>query len=97
MNEREQVFSAYESWLLRQPLAKNTQDAYRFHVRQYGEYLATRPATGDDPLRHPFARDYAVRDYKRYLKTERKAKRCWLLKWRDISAWRPPVGIVCPL
>jgi hypothetical protein len=53
MNEREQVFSAYESWLLRQPLAMNTQDAYRFHVRQYGEYLATRPATGDDPLRHP--------------------------------------------
>jgi integrase/recombinase XerC len=74
MNEREQVFSAYESWLLRQPLAKNTQDAYRFHVRQYGEYLATRPATGDDPLRHSFARDYAVRDFKRYLKTERKAK-----------------------
>ncbi len=74
MNEREQVFSAYESWLLRQPLAKNTQDAYRFHVRQYGEYLATRPATGDEPLRHSFARDYAVRDFKRYLKTERKAK-----------------------
>jgi len=74
MNERELVFSAYESWLLRQPLAKNTQDAYRFHVRQYGEYLATRPATGDDPLRHSFARDYAVRDFKRYLKTERKAK-----------------------
>ncbi len=74
MNEREQAFSAYESWLLRQALAKNTQDAYRFHVRQYGEYLATRPATGDDPLRHSFARDYAVRDFKRYLKTERKAK-----------------------
>ena len=74
MNEREQVFSAYESWLLRQALAKNTQDAYRFHVRQYGEYLATRPATGDDPLRHSFARDYAARDFKRYLKTERKAK-----------------------
>lgn len=74
MNEREQVFSAYESWLLRQPLAKDTQDAYRFYVRQYGEYLATRSATGDDPLRHSFARDYAVRDFKRYLKTERKAK-----------------------
>ena len=57
-----------------QPLAKNTQDAYHFHVRPYGEYLATRPSTGDDPLRHPFAGDYAVRDYKLYLKTERKAK-----------------------
>ena len=43
-------------------------------MRQYGAYLATRPATGNDPLRHPFARDYAVRDYKRSLQTERKAK-----------------------
>ena len=28
----------------------------------------------DRPLHDPFARDYAVRDFKRYLKTERKAK-----------------------
>lgn len=28
----------------------------------------------DDPLYTPFARDYAVRDYKSYLKTERQAK-----------------------
>ena len=73
-NDLGQVLTAYESWLLRQPLAKNTQEAYRFHVLQYGEYLATRPSTGDDPLRHPFARDYAVRDFKLYLKVERKAK-----------------------
>ncbi len=73
-NDVEQVLTAYEQWLLRQPLAKNTQEAYRYHVRQYGGYLATKPSTGDDPLCHPFARDYAVRDYKRYLKTERKAK-----------------------
>lgn len=73
-NDLEQVLTAYERWLLRQPLARNTQEAYRFHVRKFWEYLATRPSTGDDPLRHPFARDYAVRDYKRYLKTERKAK-----------------------
>lgn len=73
-NDVDQVLTAYEHWLLRQPLAKNTQEAYRFHVRKFWEYLATRPATGDDPLRHPLARDYAVRDYKLYLKTERKAK-----------------------
>jgi site-specific recombinase XerD len=73
-NDLEQVLTAYESWLRRQPFARNTQEAYRFHVRQYVEYLATGPATGDDPLHDPFARDYAVRDFKRYLKTERKAK-----------------------
>jgi len=68
------MFVAYEAWLLRQPLAKNTRDAYRFHVRQYEEYLTTRSTKGDDPLHDTFARDYAVRDYKLYLKTERKAK-----------------------
>ncbi len=73
-NDLEQILTAYERWLRQQPLAKNTQTAYRFHVRRYGEYLATSPAAGDDPLHHSFARDYAVRDYKRYLKTERKAK-----------------------
>ncbi len=73
-NDLEQVLTAYESWLLQQPLAKNTREAYRFHVRKFGDYLATRPAKGDDPLHDPFARDYAVRDFKRYLKTERKAK-----------------------
>ncbi len=73
-NDLKQVLTAYESWLLRQPIAKNTQDAYRFHVRKFWEYLATRPTNGDDPLLDPFARDYAVRDYKTYLKTEHKAK-----------------------
>lgn len=73
-DELKLVLTAYEGWLLRQPLAKNTQDAYRFHVRQYGDYLATRLTAGEDPLHHPHARDYAVRDFKRYLKTERKAK-----------------------
>jgi integrase/recombinase XerC len=41
---------------------------------KFWDYLATRPTTGDDPLHDAFARDYAVRDFKRYLKTERKAK-----------------------
>ena len=70
----EQILTAYESCLLRQPLVKNTQAAYRFHVHQYGEYRATRPSKGSDPLRDPFACDYAVRAFKRYLKAERKAK-----------------------
>jgi integrase/recombinase XerC len=73
-NDLGQVFTAYESWLLRQPLAKNTQNAYRFHVRKFWEYLAARPAKGGDPLHDPFARNYAVREFKRYLKMERKAK-----------------------
>lgn len=70
----EQTLSAYNAWLDRQPLAAKTRVAYRLQVRLYGAYLAQRPPTADDPLRVPFACDYAVRDYKLYLKTERQAK-----------------------
>src|SRR5438270_192608 len=70
----EQTLTAYDTWLDRQPLAAKTRVAYRFQVHQYGAYLAQCSPTVDDPLRTPFARDYAVRDYKTYLKTERQAK-----------------------
>lgn len=69
-----ETLAAYDSWLDRQPLAAKTRVAYRFQVRQYGDYLAQRPPTTDDPLYTSFARDYAIRDYKSYLKTERQAK-----------------------
>ena len=71
----EETLMAYTAWLDRQPLAAKTRVAYRLQVHQYGAYLALRPLTTDDPLHTPFARDYAVRDYKTYLKTERRAKR----------------------
>lgn len=74
METLEQTLMAYDAWLDRQPLAAKTRLAYRLQVRQYGAYLAQLPPTADDPLRTPFARDYAVRDYKTYLKTERQAK-----------------------
>jgi site-specific recombinase XerD len=70
----EQTLTAYDAWLDRQPLAAKTRVAYRLQVHQYGAYLAQLPQTADDPLHTPFARDYAVRDYKTYLKTERQAK-----------------------
>lgn len=70
----EQTLMAYDAWLDRQPLAAKTRIAYRLQVHHYGEYLAQRTPTADDPLRTPFARDYAIRDYKSYLKTERQAK-----------------------
>jgi integrase/recombinase XerC len=70
----DQTLTAYNAWLDRQPLATKTRIAYRLQVHQYGAYLAQRPPMADDPLRTPFARDYAIRDYKIYLKTERQAK-----------------------
>lgn len=70
----EHTLIAYDAWLDRQPLATKTRVTYRLQVHQYGVYFAQRLSTADDPLRTPFARDYAVRDYKTYLKTERRAK-----------------------
>jgi site-specific recombinase XerD len=70
----EQTLAACDVWLDRQPLAAKTGVAYRLQVRQYGAYLAQRSLTADDPLHTPLARDYAVRDYKTYLKIERQAK-----------------------
>jgi site-specific recombinase XerD len=70
----EQTLTAYDVWLDRQPLAAKTRIAYGLQVHQYGAYLSQCSPTADDPLRTPFARDYAVRDYKSYLKTERQAK-----------------------
>lgn len=70
----EQTLIAYDAWLDRQPLAAKMRFAYRLQVHKYGSHLAWCPLTADDPLRTPYARDYAVRDYKTYLKTERQAK-----------------------
>src|SRR5438874_6074156 len=70
----QQTLAAYDAWLDRQPLAAKTRVAYRLQVQQYGAYIAQRSEDMDDPLSQPFARDYAVRDYKTYLKTERKVK-----------------------
>ncbi len=68
------VGADYEGWLARQPLSENTKRTYRTRVSQYLEYLAATPAEYGDPLEDLHARDYAVRDYKSYLKAVRKAK-----------------------
>lgn len=64
-----QLLTAYAAWLNRQPLAANTRRAYKGRVSQYCKYLATIVADDEAPLHSPQARDYAVRDYKSYLKT----------------------------
>jgi site-specific recombinase XerD len=68
------VGAEYERWLSRQPLSANTKRTYRTRVSQFLEYLGATPAEYGDPLEDLHARDYAVRDYKSYLKAVRKAK-----------------------
>lgn len=66
--------AGYEAWLESQPLAPATRRAYRGHVRRFVEFVAFWPGEGGDPLTDAHARDYAVRDFKSYLKTVRRAR-----------------------
>ncbi len=69
-----EIGAEYEGWLSRQPLSANTKRTYRTRVSQYLQYLAATPVEFGNPLEDLHARDYAVRDYKSYLKAVRKAK-----------------------
>ena len=68
------IFTDYEIWLSKQPLSVHTRRAYRTQVRQFCVYLAQADSEYGDPLKNEHARNYAVRDYKAYLKTVRKRK-----------------------
>ncbi|MCA1677531.1 MAG: hypothetical protein LC777_00585 [Actinobacteria bacterium] len=63
----------YARDLERAPLAARTRDAYAQHVAAYGAWLGERPG-GEAALEDPRARDYAARDFKRWLKGERRWK-----------------------
>lgn len=77
---------AYQSWLDAQPLAPNTRLAYCHSVKGYCTYLLNLPqkAGSTDPLTNENNRDWAVRDYKLYLKTTLLAK--------PSSGWREDRG-----
>ncbi len=59
------TLDGYLAHLKRSPLSANTRRAYGREARSYLDWLAGR---GGDALTDPFARDYAVRDYRRELK-----------------------------
>lgn len=68
--EIQQAISNYCSWLETQPLAANTRRVYATQVSRYGEYLLERSeGQSGHPLHDAYARDYAARDYKLFLKT----------------------------
>ncbi len=68
------IFTDYEIWLSKQPLSSHTRRSYRTQVRQFCVYLDQADREYGDPLKEEHARNYAVRDYKSYLKTIRKRK-----------------------
>ncbi|MDP8931030.1 MAG: tyrosine-type recombinase/integrase [Actinomycetota bacterium] len=64
--------AACTTWLSKQPLAEHTRRTYGTRVAQFLEWLAGYWCEAGDPMADPHARDYAVRDFKRHLKTQRK-------------------------
>jgi len=69
-----EALAAYEQWLVGLPLSNRTRREYTRWVRLYCGWLRDgidERAVGADPLGDPRARDYATRDFKRFLKSER--------------------------
>ncbi|MHB1987938.1 MAG: tyrosine-type recombinase/integrase [Acidimicrobiales bacterium] len=66
-----EVQGRYSSHLGCSPLAASTRHAYERQVRDYLAWLADRPGGAGQALSEPFARDFAVRDYRSHLKDRR--------------------------
>ena len=65
------AYDTYVVWLDRQPLASRSREAYRAQVREYLRWLSDT----DDPeaaLTQQDRRDWAVRDYKRQMKQQKR-------------------------
>ena len=69
-----EALAGYERWLSGLPLAERTRREYLRWVRLFCGWLTDgvdAQAVGADPLMDRRARDYAARDFKRFLKLER--------------------------
>jgi site-specific recombinase XerD len=72
---RAESLAGYLEWLEGRPLAARTREAYGHQVRRFVAWLEDRSPADGDPLVDEAARDWAVRDYKRHLKS--------------VERWRP--------
>jgi len=69
--DAEAVLATYAGWLKRQPLAARSRHAYLAQVRAFLTWLAGSEH-GPQALADPHVRDWAVRDYKRHVKTAKR-------------------------
>jgi site-specific recombinase XerD len=69
--EAEAALATYADWLKRQPLATRSREAYLAQVRAFLNWLAGSEH-GPEALVDPHVRDWAVRDYKRHVKTAKR-------------------------
>ena len=64
------AYDSYVMWLDRQPLASRSREAYRAQVGAYLRWLNKAEDSGE-ALTRKHRRDWAVRDYKRWVKQEK--------------------------
>ncbi len=96
--DAEAVLATYVGWLKRQPLAARSRDAYLAQVRGFLTWLAGAEH-GPQALTDPHVRDWAVRDYKRHVKTAKRWAPASVNQalaaidnfYRSLSAGRPDV------
>jgi hypothetical protein len=71
--EPAEAVERYRRWLASVPLAERSKREYARNVESFCDWLsgAKDGGWGGDPLSDPLARDYAARDFKRFLKVER--------------------------
>jgi hypothetical protein len=72
VDELPELVERYEVWLERQPLSERTRREYARQVAGFVEWLGADPARDGETPADSFARDYAVRDFKRHLKLKRR-------------------------
>jgi hypothetical protein len=102
--EAEAVLAAYADWLKRQPLATRSREAYLAQVRAFLNWLAGSEH-GPQALVDPHVRDWAVRDYKRHVKTAKRWAPASVNQalaaidnfYRSLAAGRPEVLRAAPL
>jgi site-specific recombinase XerD len=93
------VVATYAGWLERQPLADRSREAYLAQVRGFVTWLAGSEH-GAAALSDPAVRDWAVRDYKRHVKTAKRWSPASVNQalaaidnfYRSLAAGRPEVA-----
>jgi integrase/recombinase XerC len=70
------VLASYRTALSRADLSEHARRGYAARVARFLDWLSGDPDLGGgvDPLTDPHGRDFAVRDYRTFLKTVRRAK-----------------------
>ena len=87
------VVATYAGWLERQPLADRSREAYLAQVRSFVTWLAGSEH-GAAALSDPAVRNWAVRDYKRHVKTAKRwspasVNQAWPPSTTSTGPWPP--------